>query len=180
MPKDNQRRPRTEIIIATAATIVSICAMVTTVYQTYILRQQQHAAVWPRLQLMHSYWIRPDSSNYRLMLQNNGIGPAIIRNVSINYRDSACRDFAELSIAVAIDHRLPDSLAYRDYSDLLADMVIPQQETLELLYLNEADYISSLVEEVKGGAIYVAVQYESLYGESWEVNYPKVVHRRID
>ncbi len=174
------RRPRTEIIIAVAATIVSVCAMVTTVYQTYILRQQQHAAVWPRLQLMHSYWIRPDSSHYRLTLQNNGIGPAVIHDVSITYRDSASFDFAELAKMVALDHQLSDSAAYQDHRDLLADMVIPQQETLRLLYLNEGDYIGPLVKELKNGSINVVIQYESLYGEQWELTYPALSHRRIN
>ena len=174
------RRPRTEIIIAIAATIVSICAMVTTVYQTYILRQQQHAAVWPRLQLMHSYWVRPDSSHYRLTLQNNGIGPAIIHAVSITYRDSASYDFAELAKMVALDHQLSDSIAYQDHSDLLTDMVIPQQEMLQLLYLNKADYIGFLVEELRNGNVKVVVQYESLYGEQWELTYPALSHRRIN
>ncbi|MEM9672947.1 MAG: hypothetical protein AAF992_10155 [Bacteroidota bacterium] len=54
---NNKGRPRTEIIIAIAATVVSVYAMITTVYQTYIIRQQQHAAVWPRLQLSHGYWV---------------------------------------------------------------------------------------------------------------------------
>ncbi|MGD1891839.1 MAG: hypothetical protein ACFB15_14775 [Cyclobacteriaceae bacterium] len=53
---NNKGRPRTEIIIAIAATVDSVYAMITTGYQPYIIRQHQHASVWPRLQLSHGYW----------------------------------------------------------------------------------------------------------------------------
>lgn len=180
MPNLPQKRPRTEIIIAIAATVVSICAMVTTVYQTYILRQQQHAAVWPRLQLAHGYWVQPDTSHYQLFLQNNGIGPAIIRQVAIEYQDSLFISTASLARTVALQHGLSDTAVYTNYSDLFPDMVIPQQETYELLRMRRREYIVPWVEEVRNLRIRITVRYESLYGEAWEVSYPDQGHRKVD
>ena len=174
------RRPRTEIIIAIAATIVSICAMVTTVYQTYILRQQQHAAVWPRLQLSNAYWVTSDTAFYQLYITNNGIGPAIIREVSIEYEDSLYLTTAGLAQKIARQNDLPDSVAYQNYRDLFPDMVIPQQETWMLLEILKREYVIPFVEKREDKAIKITVNYESLYGESWEVGYPGLLHRKID
>ena len=181
MADNRVKRPRTEIIIAIAATIVSVCAMVTTVYQTYILRQQQHAAVWPRLQLAHGYFVESDEPFYRLFLLNNGIGPAIIRKVSINYQDSSFRNTASLAKFVAEQNGLPDTATYQNYSDLIPDMVIPQQEPQELLLIRHPAYVSSFVKATKGeNSIQMTIQYESLYGETWEVSYPGFEHHRVD
>ncbi len=180
MPEISQRRPRTEIIIAIAATIVSICAMVTTVYQTYILRQQQHAAVWPRLQLSNAYWVTSDTAFYQFYIENNGIGPAIIREVSIDYEDSLYSTTADLAREIARQNGLPDSAAYQNYRDLFPDMVVPQQETWELLQILKREYVVPYTKEVKDKSIKITVKYESLYGEKWEVGYPGLLHRKLD
>ena len=174
------RRPRTEIIIAIAATIVSICAMVTTVYQTYILRQQQHAAVWPRLLLANGYWVTKDTAFYQLFIQNNGIGPAIIREVSIAYEDSLYVTTADLAQDIARQNGLSDSIAYQNYRDLLPDMVVPQQEMWELLQIHQRAYVIPFVKQVEDKDIKITVKYESLYGEKWEVGYPELLHRKIE
>ena len=93
---------------------------------------------------------------------------------------SSRRPRTEIIIAIAATTVSICAIAYQDHSDLLADMVIPQQEALQLLYLNEADYIGFLVEELRNGNVRVAIQYESLYGEQWELTYPTLSHRRIN
>ena len=180
MPQASQRRPRTEIIIAVAATIVSICAMVTTVYQTYILRQQQHAAVWPRLQLSNSYWVTSDTAFFQLHIQNNGIGPAVIREVSIAYEDSLYVTTADLAREIARQNGFSDSTAYQNYRDIFPDMVVPQQEAWVLLDIQDRKYVIPFVKKREEDAIKITVKYESLYGEKWEVGYPGLLHRKID
>ncbi|SDK77458.1 hypothetical protein SAMN05421823_103528 [Catalinimonas alkaloidigena] len=183
MAKLRFRKIKSENLIAWMATLVSICALGTTAYQTYILKQQQHAAVWPRLELLHGWRVNGEDSYYRLNLRNTGVGPAIIRRVTILYAGDTLRDFAHLAQAVAAKHHLPDSLAYQDYQDLLADMVIPQQEEKRLLYLDKEAYVANLGHSTRSNAgdlIQVSVVYESLYGDAWEVTYPQTSHREVD
>lgn len=174
------KRIRYEAVIAIAATIVSSCALGITVYQTYIMKQQQHAAVWPRLYLNHSWFIGVKEPFYRLNIRNVGVGPAIIRKVHIQYRNKSFQDFARLATYIASQHGIPDSLGsmYTDYADLLPDMVIPQQEKIQLLLLNQQPYISYLVEAANKKEISVEVEYESLYGQSWTVIYPTVSEKK--
>jgi hypothetical protein len=168
-------KTRPEIFLAVAATIVSVCALGATLYQTILMRQQQHAGVWPRLQLLHGWSRESASPFYRLTIENVGIGPAIIRKVSIKHRNKSYKDFARLASAIARQHNVGDSLAYQNYADLLPDMVIPQQQELELLFITKEPYLLHFVNEIN--AMQVEVQYESLYGEAWKVTYPKITHQ---
>jgi hypothetical protein len=167
-----------EMFVAVAATIVSVCALGATLYQTLLMRQQQNVAVWPRLELYHGWQRGNTKPYYRLELRNSGIGPAIIRKVNIQYRGESYQDFGRLAVAVARQHGLADSLAYQDYSDVLPEMVIPQQESKGVLFLNREPYLLHYTQALK--EIRVVMQYESLYGETWEVTYPKISHRKVE
>ncbi len=57
-------------------------------------------------------------------------------------------------------------------------MVIPQLECRDLLFLNREPYVEHFTGARK--AIRVVLQYESLYGEVWEVTYPKISHRKVE
>jgi hypothetical protein len=180
--KTGRRKIRYEIVIAVAATIVSVCALGTTLYQTYILQQQQHAAVWPRLDLFHSFVLETDKPFYRLTLRNVGIGPAIIRKVTIQYKGQSFKSLAALTQSFASRHTSPDStvVGYTDFSDLKPDMVIPQQEKINLLQLNQEFHIPYLVKAINEKDVKVIVQYESLYGQSWVITYPELSYRQMD
>lgn len=171
-------KTKPEIFLAVAATIVSVCALGATLYQTILMRQQQHATVWPRLQLLHGWSREGAAPFYRLTLENVGVGPAIIRKISIRHRNKSYKDFARLASAIARQHNLDDSLAYQNYADLLPDMVVPQQKELELLFINKEPYLLHFVSEIN--AMQVEVEYESLYGEAWKVTYPAISHQKVN
>jgi hypothetical protein len=59
-------------------------------------------------------------------------------------------------------------------------MVIPQQDKLELLQLNQEPHLPYMVEAVKSKELKVTVQYESLYGQAWVITYPEVSYQQID
>jgi hypothetical protein len=72
------------------ATFVGICALGVAGYTAYMQRQQVRAAVWPILQF--------DSSNdpdIHLTLSNKGVGPAIIRHVTVTVDGQPVRNWRE-------------------------------------------------------------------------------------
>ena len=145
------------------------------------MRQQQYAAVWPRLSIRNGWSLTADTSFYRVDIRNVGIGPAIIKQVSILYQGDTLESFAEFAETVAEEHGLLNSTGYPydDYGDLLPDMVIPQQEGIELLEVTKVPLTEYIVKARKDD-LKVSVQYESIYGERWEVTYPGVGHRAIN
>ncbi|WP_318308278.1 hypothetical protein [Flagellimonas crocea] len=144
--------------------------------KTHILKQQQYAAVWPRLEIRHTW--NNVNHIYKLNLENTGIGPAIIREVNIHYNNKIFQDFGDMAIEVSRSNKLEDEGSYWDKSDVLPQAVLPQQREKQLLFIGDEKYFETFVEELD--SIEVKITYESLYGEAWEITYPKIRHRRID
>jgi len=98
--KSNLKDPQT--IIAIGVTVISLCALFLSLMQTRIMQQEQklqqeyyRTSVWPRLQLAMTKGHNPkDGSIARLSLNlsNNGVGPAIITDVKVTYKNKIAKD----------------------------------------------------------------------------------------
>jgi hypothetical protein len=89
VPKEKVARPATRYD-AVIATLVGFLAVCVAGYTAYMQRQQVRAAVWPILEF--------DSSNgpIRFSLANKGVGPAIIKHVSVKMDDQPVKNWAEV------------------------------------------------------------------------------------
>ena len=65
---------RSDRIVAASAGLIGIAALAISGYQAYIMRQQQRASVWPRVDLLTN----DSDSSYSLSMTNVGIGPALL------------------------------------------------------------------------------------------------------
>src|SRR5207249_8278868 len=85
--KETRRASRYDAVIAT---LVGLCALCVSAYTAHVQRQQVRAAVWPILEF--------DSSNgpIQFTLANKGVGPAIIKHVSVKVDDQPVRNWAEV------------------------------------------------------------------------------------
>ncbi len=166
-----RKRLDNNTILSITATIVSICALFVAAYQTILMRQQQSAAVWPKLVISNPYvtgtGIVP---YYKLIVRNVGVGPAIIRDVKLTCNNKQFGDMDEYARFVLKRHNALDSLSY-DYNDLLPEAVVPQGEQVVLFDTYKNAAAVHFIRNVKD--FRVAVTYESIYGEQWQVQYPK-------
>src|SRR5437016_8383441 len=71
------------------ATLVGFCALCVSAYTAHVQRQQVRAAVWPILEF--------DSGNgpIQFTLANKGVGPAIIRHVTLKVDGQPVRNWKE-------------------------------------------------------------------------------------
>jgi hypothetical protein len=83
---ETRRASRYDAVIAT---LVGLCALCVSAYTAYVQRQQVRAAVWPILEF--------DSSNgpIHFTLANKGVGPAIIRHVTVMVDGQPVRNWKE-------------------------------------------------------------------------------------
>jgi len=75
---------------AVIATLVGFLALCVSAYTAYMQRQQVRAAVWPILEF--------DSSNapdIHFTLSNKGVGPAIIKNVTVRVDDQPMKNWTQ-------------------------------------------------------------------------------------
>lgn len=78
-----------EMMVAVASIFVGFCALAITAVQTYIMREQQYASVWPSVSFATSNGNindRDSTASFDMGIWNKGIGPAIIKDIKLVYR----------------------------------------------------------------------------------------------
>ena len=153
--------------ISLVAIIASLGTLFTIVYQTELIRKQQYASVLPYLEIWNSW----DGDSYRLVLANNGVGPAFVEQVSIIYADSTYFvDPANFLPLVAEK----DTIKY-SYSNLYIGRLIPAGSSINLI--QGADSLSSMKlwswlansDASRQEHPNLVVAYRSIYEERWKV-----------
>jgi hypothetical protein len=125
------------------------------------MKQQQKMSVWPYLSFVPSW-----GENYLIInLTNKGIGPALIKNVNLNY---AINKLDGLQHTM---HYVPDSLkCSHSYSSIWAGQVIMAGETIEVFKIIQPKTVSYLLNIFMNEKIEMEVCYASVYGDTW-INY---------
>ncbi|WP_020606135.1 hypothetical protein [Spirosoma spitsbergense] len=166
MAKQRQRLDSNTIISITA-TIVSVCALFLSVYQTMLSRQQQSTSVWPKLVISNAYF--NDGDFYWLDIRNVGIGPAIIKDVTIEQAGKPYQSMNEYVTYALTTNAVKDSTFSLDYSELDVEDVIPQGEKKRLIDVKGKEATRLFLEKRK--QFRLTVTYASIYGEEWTVQY---------
>jgi hypothetical protein len=77
----NEKRFRLDFVIAIGALLISSVAALASVYQSRVVAQQFSATVWP--------YVSIDTTNspslIEMDIRNDGLGPAIVRSVTMTY-----------------------------------------------------------------------------------------------
>lgn len=68
------------MITALAAGVVSLSALGVSIYEAYLMREQQAASVLPIIDFWAAF---EPGSNYSLHLANKGLGPAFIKHINV-------------------------------------------------------------------------------------------------
>lgn len=156
--------------ISFAAIVASLGTLFTVVYQTNLYRKQQYASVLPYLEI----WNSNSDDSYRLILINNGIGPAFIEEVNIIYQDSSySMDPANFLEQVII---LEDTIRYVGHSNIRKGRLVPAGNSINLLQIMDnkenADKLRSWFNgsnAVRKEVPEIEIVYSSVYGEKWKI-----------
>ena len=79
-------------IAAISAVLIGASALGVSLYQAYLMHEQQRMSVWPYLAFSHNNL----SDHYTYSLSNEGVGPARIQYVEIRYKGEPIRQWNEL------------------------------------------------------------------------------------
>lgn len=164
-------RQRWDALGVIIASMVGLLALVVSGYTAYIQRQQVRAQVWPYLEYSTSN-VPPHTE---LDWLNKGVGPAIVRNVTVALDGKAQPDWNGVWRTLAVtppNHLITSSLN---------GMVISPGETVRWLsFLTPADMNAFVVAKARAH-MHVTVCYCSTLGECWRTedsrNTPKPVQQ---
>ncbi|HXT14852.1 MAG TPA: hypothetical protein VN706_04440 [Gemmatimonadaceae bacterium] len=145
-------------VISASASLIAIAALVTAIYQTKLARDQAHAAVWPYLILGNS-----GEHGYARIVQNLGLGPAIIRSFEVHVNGHPVRSWKEAADSMHI------TLTWRDHKQttFARGLVAPVGAEMDLLSLPDSADVRVWRTALNNNRLETFVCYCSLYGECW-------------
>jgi hypothetical protein len=153
-----------QAIITTMATIVSICALVVSLMQTYYQHKYLHAAAWPHLQATANRYEDKDSTKCvtTVKLMNKGVGPAIIESVSYEYKGT------KMDNIEALIHTIVGKKFGGSYKSVGSGGVIAQNEEFDLVSIagGRARVFTKNLVYVK-----MKIVYSSVHDQKWEYIY---------
>jgi hypothetical protein len=155
-----------EMIVAIAAILIGVATLFVYLYQARIMREQQRASVWPYVEWTLSLGTQ---AGFDIRVNNKGVGPAIIRSVSLKL-DGKPMDGAISFMNALLDH--PDSLAYGTTS--IDGTVLAPGEEVHFLQIAPNSATRKLDPSVYD-RISLQITYSSIYNDCWVSNGKKAV-----
>ncbi len=152
------RTDRFQSIGTLLALIISIIAMVTSIYEAGIMESQQKSMVWPYLSVSQQY----NSEGFGLRVTNKGTGPAIVTSVQIDYKGIPMKN-----VDVLMDSLNPNrTFGYNIMrNSTIGNHVFTSGEEMMLFGLPYNDETRVVLENVP--KVRIRVGYKSVLDEYW-------------
>ncbi len=161
-------------IIGLSAILISLMTLVMFIYQTNIMNKQSRLSVTPRIGF-NSHLTHLDSLvTFTLSMKNKGIGPAIIRNAEIEYKEQSY----SLDIYEVFEK---EDLKLLEYGNISQSTTVNPGSTLSsgeamILFSYEfsLEYLEKVqadlkIQDIEDFPINFIVEYTSMYDERWIV-----------
>lgn len=154
-------------LLSITAVLISIGTLLVFLYQTNLVRKQQYMSVLPYLEFQNHATFTND---YKLVLKNKGIGPALITSREIIIKGK--KYDLDVGTYLRENLRVEDTVDFV-ISNVIKGNLISEKEGVELVSIRPNT--SSMGLDKLHGLIYndsleFVVEYESVYGERWRVS----------
>jgi hypothetical protein len=180
----------TDRIVSGTAMFVAVASLVALMYQTYLMREAQHASVLPYL----TFGVMANNDlGSTLWIRNTGIGPALIEDVRIVHKGKEIEtdpiDFFLSQHGGRVDHGLstdkiqPGRLVpVGEWINTLGAKGPPENpqfflpELLKLFEVAEVPRSWYAMTKTEGGdKAVVEITYKSVYGDRWRIRSDRLV-----
>ena len=144
------------MLVALSAVVIGISALVVSVIQVQIMRQEQHASVWPRLAITKSY----NDEGLSIEVVNPGIGPALIKHVRVAVDDTVRQTWPAVLRSLVPDQRPPST-----YQSYINNRIVPSGDRVTTLGIPPGEAADSAHNQL--GRLSVEICYCSVYDRCW-------------
>ena len=150
------------------AVVINIITVSVYMYQAHIMQTQQHASAWPYLEWLPSF----NEETYYIEITNNGIGPAIIKNVTIELDGESFPSIDSLFV------RLIGTSYFPHLTSTVRNRVMPPGKSIRLFQIDEEKWVYTVFSEMRKHEFKMRICYESIYGDAWTSEGIAVVESR--
>ncbi len=150
------------ILIGISAVFLSASALIVSIVQTSILRDQQNATVWPFIQATFMF----TKGYYSYGIENKGVGPAIIKELEYTYNGVSYGNTKKMYGAL-----FGENFAGVGFTETNKDYVVKSGEGIELLSVNRPDsLINDIIYLWEGEEVNLKIIYSDVYGNCWQLD----------
>lgn len=149
-----------QTMIALSAVLIGVCGLFVSLYEASLMRQEQRAAVWPRVSI--GFTVNDTLATFRV--RNAGVGPARVQAASIRYNDSTVVNWSRL-----LSQATEGPLSVSQNVKLLNGSVLSPNDQSDIAILDFRDEAQAreLAVSVLRGTVDVRACYCSVYDECW-------------
>lgn len=149
------------LLLGLSAVFLSASALLVSIIQTNILREQQHASVWPFVQALYSY----SKGSYTVGLENKGVGPAIIKDFAYYYEGKKYESTRDLFVEIFGEGRQGVG-----FSTISKNYVFKSAEAVSIMTVNLPDsMINEFIYLWEQEEVNMVVTYSDVYGNCWKL-----------
>jgi hypothetical protein len=161
-------------ILALAALLISGIALIVSIYEANIMKEQQQimfdqqqAAVWPYVDEMINFNYQDDRFIINYSIINKGVGPAIIRDGRLKVNGKSIREFEE-GIRAEISPFFPEGIVPIISLSLVENKVLSPGEKYQILKLTSLRFDDDFFIGEKLDLSYDAC-FCSIYNDCWQL-----------
>ena len=154
-----------DYIVSMSAVLISVCAFSVSYYQTQflkkqteIMQEQMHASVWPRLFITKNI----GNNSLELIVQNDGVGPAIVKSVEFCVDGIPCNDWTDVLSKLI---KVKDSLVME--RSFINNRTIPQGNQIRMIRITNKEHIKLILDNYN--RISLEICYSSIYKKHWKL-----------
>lgn len=155
-PKSSPRRWDVDLITSIVAIVIGVFAVGTSFYTALIMREQLRAQVWPALEIASS-----DASGFKVLVINNGVGPAIVKRVRISVAGKPMHNWGDVFGQFGED---------RDYKlfSTVSNTIIPANSKIVALVITDKELAKRLAPHL--ATLDKRLCYCSVLNECWQID----------
>jgi hypothetical protein len=156
-------------ILSMSAIVVSACALVVSILQTRIMQKQQEKSVWPHVRWYIYYgWGSDSTGSFSVKVANKGIGPAIIKDVTLTLNGQKYRS-DELRKVVEIMSKQPITNSKEEQCDQIVLLPNDTINYFEVTNPKQAHEIAQIyAQDYDGKSKFdIIIKYSDVYGNEF-------------
>ena len=158
--KEILQKLNTDRILSICAILIGLMTLVVYFIQTRLLIEQQHAGVWPCIEITatNTYEGTNDKESFKVNITNKGIGPAIIKKVELTFRGKVYHEYSDIFFMVNHNYNFGRSS--------LEGRVMAANETVNPLQIplsTEGHKFSQIF--YNADSLQCKIYYQSVYGK---------------
>lgn len=181
-PNNNTNKINVDRLLGLSAILISLLTLIIFIYQTNIIHQQSRLSVTPRLSFNVSQTQKDSSVFFDLLLENKGIGPAIINSSMIIEKGKSY----DLDMSEFWKERYPELAKFGVFRSTSAvgkgstlsageSKILFSYELFDAAKFNTmSEYLT--LDENGNFPFNIIIVYSSIYEEKWKIDYQENGH----